>query len=202
MNSQTRKINCSFRKKVGHSGCPKASMISFIYQKAIEWLLLLFLKKSKKREWVNKPFLACAMIFCFRQFIEVRLKELVYMGRKELFETPDFQKQHSLSNLFKDYINSVLPKLDPNYDKCMVDNVKCLIDEFNSIDSKSTSFRYPVEKKLKPTLNIPNLNLDNFKEVMDKLSNYFDAQLEVVKLLGNYNEEMATEYASYFYESY
>lgn len=202
MNSQTRKINCSFRKKVGHSGCSKASMISFIYQKAIEWLLLLFLKKSKKREWVNKPFLACAMIFCFRQFIEVRLKELVYMGRKELFETPDFQKQHSLSNLFKDYINSVLPKLDPNYDKCMVDNVKCLIDEFNSIDPKSTSFRYPVEKKLKPTLNIPNLNLDNFKEVMDKLSNYFDAQLEVVKLLGNYNEEMATEYASYFYESY
>ena len=84
----------------------------------------------------------------------------------------------------------------------MVDNVKCLIDEFNSIDPKSTSFRYPVEKKLKPTLNIPNLNLDNFKEVMDKLSNYFDAQLEVVKLLGNYNEEMATEYASYFYESY
>lgn len=159
-------------------------------------------EEIKKREWVNKPFPACAMIFCFRQFIEVRLKELVYMGRKELFETPDFQKQHSLSNLFKDYINSVLPKLDPNYDKCMVDNVKCLIDEFNSIDSKSTSFRYPVEKKLKPTLNIPNLNLDNFKEVMDKLSNYFDAQLEVVKLLGNYNEEMATEYASYFYESY
>ncbi len=35
-------------EKVGHSGCPKASMISFIYQKAIEWLLLLFLKKSKK----------------------------------------------------------------------------------------------------------------------------------------------------------
>lgn len=189
-------------EKSGTQWLPKGVDDFFHLSEGYRMAAVTIFEEIKKREWVNKPFLACAMIFCFRQFIEVRLKELVYMGRKELFETPDFQKQHSLSNLFKDYINSVLPKLDPNYDKCMVDNVKCLIDEFNSIDPKSTSFRYPVEKKLKPTLNIPNLNLDNFKEVMDKLSNYFDAQLEIVKLLGNYNEEMATEYASYFYESY
>lgn len=50
----------------------------------------------KKREWVNKPYIVCVMVFCFRQFLEVRLKELVYMGKRELSEKPDFQKVYNL----------------------------------------------------------------------------------------------------------
>ena len=141
------------------------------------------------------------MIFCFRQFLEIRLKELVYMGRKELFETPDFQKEHSLSKLFDDYTINVLPRIDPAFEQSMVDVVKGLIDEFNSIDPMSMAFRYPVDKKNKPTLKIPNTDLENFKDVMDKLSNYFDAQLELVKMLENFNDEMAAEYASYMYQN-
>lgn len=155
----------------------------------------------KQNEWINKPFMACSMIFCFRQFLEVRLKELVYLGKKELFETPDFIKEHSLTKLFEDFVKSVLPKIDTNYDRTMVDNVRNLINEFNSIDPISMSFRYPVDKQNKASLNIPNLDIDNFKKVMDKLSNYFDSQLEVIALLQDFNAEMAAEYASYFQES-
>lgn len=158
-------------------------------------------KEIKEREWVNKPFIACAMIFCLRQFLEIRLKELVYMARKELFKTPDFQKEHNLSKLFDDYTINVLPRIDPAFEQSMVDVVKGLIDEFNSIDPMSMAFRYPVDKKNRPTLKIPNTDLENFKDVMDKLSNYFDAQLELVKMLENFNDEMAAEkaaeYASY-----
>ena len=162
-------------------------------------------KEIKKHEWVSKPFIACAMIFCFRQFLEIRLKELVYMGRKELFETPDFQKEHSLIKLFDDYAINVLPKIDSNFEQDIIDTVRELIDEFNSIDPMSMAFRYPVDKKNKPSLKIPNTDLDNFKNVMDKLSNYFDGQLELVKELENFNDEMAaelaSEYASYMYQS-
>ncbi len=140
------------------------------------------------------------MVFCFRQFLEVRLKELVYMGKRELSEKPDFQKVHKLDTLFDDYVSNVLPKLDSNYDPNMVDVVRGLINEFNSIDPQSINFRYPVDKNLKASLNTPNLDIDNFKNMMDKLSNYFDAQLELVKLLEDYNDKMAAEYASYFAE--
>lgn len=64
------------------------------------------------------------------------------------------------------------------------------------------NFRYPVDKNLKASLHTPNLYIDNFKNVMDKLSNYYDAQLELVKLLEDYNDEMTAEYASYFAEYY
>ena len=161
-------------------------------------------QEIKKNEWINKQYLSSAMIFSFRQFLEVRLKELIYIGKRELFEDPQFKATHSLEDLFQTYTKEVLPKADPSFDKEMVSIVNKLIHEFNFIDPKSMSFRYPVDKELNPNHNLPNFDIDNFKEVMDKLANFFDSQLEILQMLEDYNAEMATElaseYASYMYD--
>ncbi len=83
----------------------------------------------------------------------------------------------------------------------MVGIVNRLIHEFNFIDPKSMSFRYPVDKALNPSVTMQNFDIDNFKDVMDKLANFFDCQLEIMKMLEDYNSEMATKYASYIYQS-
>ena len=102
------------------------------------------------------------------------------------------------------YTKEVLPKADPSFDKEMVSIVNKLIHEFNFIDPKSMSFRYPVDKELNPNHNLPNFDIDNFKDVMDKLANFFDSQLEILQMLEDYNAEMtaemAAEYASYMYD--
>ena len=161
-------------------------------------------QEIKKREWLNKQYLSSAMIFSFRQFLEVRLKELIYIGKRELFEEPQFKATHSLEDLFQTYAKEVLPKADPSFDKEMVSIVNKLIHEFNFIDPKSMSFRYPVDKELNPNHNLPNFDIDNFKDVMDKLANFFDSQLEILQMLEDYNAEMtaemAAEYASYMYD--
>lgn len=161
-------------------------------------------QEIKKNEWINKLYLSSAMIFSFRQFLEVRLKELIYIGKRELFEDPQFKATHSLEDLFQTYTKEVLPKADPSFDKLMVSIVNKLIHEFNFIDPKSMSFRYPVDKELNPNHNLPNFDIDNFKEVMDKLANFFDSQLEILQMLEDYNAEMAaelaSEYASYMYD--
>ena len=161
-------------------------------------------QEIKKNEWINKQYLSSAMIFSFRQFLEVRLKELIYIGKRELFEEPQFKATHSLEDLFQTYTKEVLPKADPSFDKEMVSIVNKLIHEFNFIDPKSMSFRYPVDKELNPNHNLPNFDIDNFKDVMDKLANFFDSQLEILQMLEDYNAEMATElaseYASYMYD--
>ena len=161
-------------------------------------------QEIKKNEWINKQYLSSAMIFSFRQFLEVRLKELIYIGKRELFEDPQFKATHSLEDLFQTYTKEVLPKADPSFDKVMVSIVNKLIHEFNFIDQKSMSFRYPVDKELNPNHNLPNFDIDNFKEVMDKLANFFDSQLEILQMLEDYNAEMvaelASEYASYMYD--
>lgn len=157
-------------------------------------------QEIKKNEWIHKQYLSSAMIFSFRQFLEVRLKELIYIGKRELFEDPQFKTTHSLEDLFQTYVKEVLPKADPSFDKEMVSIVNKLIHEFNFIDPKSMSFRYPVDKELNPNHNLPNFDIDNFKEVMDKLANFFDSQLEILQMLEDYNAEMAAEYASYMYD--
>lgn len=154
-------------------------------------------KGIKENEFFYKPFLACAMIFCFRQFLELRLKELAFFGKKELFKDPDFEKEHNLYKLFNDYINNVLPEIDSNYDQSQLKIVQNLVCEFNQIDPQSANFRFPVDRKMNPALSIPNLDIDNFKNVMDKLANYFDHQWELIKSLGSYNEDMKAEYAAY-----
>ena len=86
----------------------------------------------------------------------------------------------------------------------MVSVVNKLLQEFNFIDPKSMSFRYPVDHDLNPIHNLQNFDIDNFKEVMDKLANFFDCQLEILQMLEDYNAEMAaemaSEYASYMYD--
>ena len=114
-------------------------------------------QEIKKNEWINKQYLSSAMIFSFRQFLEVRLKELIYIGKRELFEDPQFKATHSLEDLFQTYTKEVLPKADPSFDKEMVSIVNKLIHEFNFIDPKSMSFRYPVDKELNPNHNLPNV---------------------------------------------
>lgn len=161
-------------------------------------------QEIKKNEWMNKQYLSSAMIFSFRQFLEVRLKELIYIGKRELFDDPQFKATHSLEDLFQTYAQEVLPKADPSFDKEMVSVVNKLIHEFNFIDPKSMSFRYPVDKELNPIHEMSNFDIDNFKEVMDKLANFFDSQLEILQMLEDYNAEMAAEmaaeYASYMYD--
>ena len=157
-------------------------------------------QEIKKNEWMNKQYLSSAMIFSFRQFLEVRLKELIYIGKRELFDDPQFKATHSLEDLFQTYALEVLPKADLSFNKEMVSVVNKLIHEFNFIDPKSMSFRYPMDKELNPIHDMSNFDIDNFKEVMDKLANFFDSQLEILQMLEDYNAEMAAEYASYMYD--
>ncbi|WP_285828475.1 hypothetical protein, partial [Bacteroides acidifaciens] len=146
-------------------------------------------QEIKKNEWFNRQYLSSAMVFSFRQFLEVRLKELIYLGKRELFEDPQFKITHNLEDLFQTYVSEVLPQVDPTYNKEMVSVVNKLIHEFNFIDPKSMSFRYPVDHDLNPIHNLENFDIDNFKEVMDKLANFFDYQLEILQMLEDYKRE-------------
>ncbi len=160
----------------------------------------------KNSEWLNRQYLSSAMLFSFRQFLEVRMKELIYIGKREIFEDPQFKAMHSLEDLFQTFVKEVLPKVDPSYDKGLANIVNKLIHEFNLVDPQSMSFRYPVDKNMNPIHSMKNFDIDNFKETMDKLANYFDRQLEIVQMLEDYNTEMkaemVAEYASYMYNTF
>ena len=55
-----------------------------------------------------------------------------------------------------------------------LDVVDDLINQFRSEDPESCAFRYPTDKKGKPSLKIEHINLHNFAEVISGIANTLD----------------------------
>uniref|UniRef100_A0A832G055 HEPN domain-containing protein n=1 Tax=Ignavibacterium album TaxID=591197 RepID=A0A832G055_9BACT len=141
------------------------------------------------------------LFFLNRQFLELRLKELIIGLNFILTQERSFPNGHDLKQLWDKYRNLVSELNDSNVPKPkLLNNVEKLIDEFNNIDPKSMSFRYPVDSSQdrKPSLGMTNIDLKNFMTTMDKLYNFFDNQSEMVFNLG----ELTREYISSMQSAY
>lgn len=146
------------------------------------------------------------MIFNYRQFLELRLKELSVIGNKYLGRDKDFEEVHSLKKLWNDYKNSILSELEPNIDIALISDVERLINEFEAEDPNSMNYRYP-HKKLdkgaaastrKESLSRQTLDLKNFKATIDKLIHFLDIRWEEMDI----NQTMREEYLSDMRENY
>lgn len=155
-------------------------------------------KEAGKKLWeccINNRFysntLIYPLIFNYRQFLELRLKELIIMGYKYLDSEEDFAYEHNLKKLWNTYRNKILPEIE-NIEKNILDNVERIISQFNSVDPQSTSFRYPFSRgsKKRKSLNRDTIDLDNFKQIMDKLIYFFDWQWEMISHYKDLKAEM------------
>lgn len=85
------------------------------------------------------------LVFTYRQFLELKLKELIIMGYRYLNVEKDFADEHSLIKLWLTYKNEILNSIE-NIDSKILDNVEKIISQFNTEDPKSMCFRYPVTR--------------------------------------------------------
>ncbi len=134
------------------------------------------------------------LIFCYRQYCELRLKELIIMGYKYLDEKKDFRDEHDLLKLWKVYRTEILLKIE-TIDKKTLDNVERVISQFNNEDPKSMNFRYPVTRgpNRQESLSRATLDVANFKKIIDKLITFFEWQWD---MLSHY-EDMKSEVISF-----
>lgn len=153
---------------------------------------------------VENPFysnsLVYPMVYTYRQYIELRLKELIVMGNKFNDINNDFPDEHSLLKLWNIYRNQILPNIE-KIDKEILDNVERIIAEFNSEDPKSMSFRYPLSKGPNREANITRdtIDLKNFRTVIDKLADFFSWQWEMISHYTDMKSEMiADNYSQYW----
>lgn len=134
---------------------------------------------SKNRFSVNT--LIYPVVFNYRQFIELRLKELIMMGYRLLDINKDFANEHSLLKLWVTYKNDILANIG-NVEPEILNNVERTISQFNTEDPKSMSFRYPISNSTKRNeyINRDTIDLDNFKKVIDRLVYFLDCQWEMI----------------------
>lgn len=140
------------------------------------------------------------LIFNYRQFIELRLKELIIMGYSFIEDEKDFADTHSLSKLWNTYRTEILIHIE-TIDEEILNNVEKIISQFNSEDPKSMCFRYPVTTapRRQKSLSRDTIDIKNFKKVIDKLIYFFDWQWEMISYHQDLKEEMIAEmYQSYW----
>jgi hypothetical protein len=146
------------------------------------------------------------MIFNYRQFLELRLKELSFIGNRYLGIDKDFKEVHFLKELWNEYKDNILSKLEPDLDPALLENVERLIDEFETEDPNSMNYRFPHKKLAKgaspstreESLSRQTLDLKNFKATIDKLIHVLDIRWEVMDI----NQMMREEYLRDMRENY
>lgn len=155
---------------------------------------------------IENPFFSNSLIYPiiynYRHFLELRLKELILMGNEYIENDDDFPDQHSLTKLWNIYRNKLLPQIDTTIEIDTLDNVEKLINEFNTIDPKSMSFRYPVTKSpnRKKSINMPTIDIENFRNVTLKLIYFFDWQWDMISNYKGFKQELLSEwYGEYLY---
>jgi hypothetical protein len=139
------------------------------------------------------------LVFNYRQFLELRLKELIIMGYKYLDSEKDFSDEHSLIRLWNTFRNEILPEIE-QIDKEILDNVERVLSQFNSEDPQSMAFRYPVTRapERKDSMNRETIDLNNFKNVIDKLIFFFDWQWDMI----SHFEDLKSEMIADMYQDY
>lgn len=161
---------------------------------------------SIEKSAVFQNTLVYPMIFNYRQFLELRLKELSFIGNRYLGLDKDFKEVHFLKELWNEYKNNILSELEPDLDTALLDNVERLIDEFEAEDPNSMNYRFPHQKLAKgaspstrkESLNRQTLDLKNFKATIDKLIHFLDIRWEVMDI----NQTMRDEYLGGMRENY
>lgn len=113
--------------------------------------------------------------FLYRQYLELRLKQLLITGGNVVYYESKLAHGHDLRRHWAE-VRNILESVWPDTQAEEMDALGKCIEEFCQLDPNSTSFRYPVDTAGNPTLSgLDQVDLENLKSVMDRISSFLDA---------------------------
>lgn len=113
------------------------------------------------------------IMFLYRQYLELMLKGLIRKGRRLKDISQPFPQIHKIDDLWRD-CSEILHEISPNDFVEEIRQISRLISEFCKVDSTSTAFRYPEDKKGNPSLpGLPHIDLLNVRDVIEKIAVIF-----------------------------
>lgn len=142
-------------------------MIAVGYKNAAD-KLIEFLEHDSRDDSLVFP-----IMFCYRQYTELKLKEIGCLYKVFDESDPEVKKGHALHKLWIGLKQRIHRELDRDERK-VLEVVEDLIKEFDNADHDSFTFRYPGEKWL---IDDPlrQLDLGNLRAVMDRLAMFLDS---------------------------
>jgi hypothetical protein len=118
--------------------------------------------------------------FLYRQYLELRLKQLLISGGHLVYDESKLTHGHDLRRHWAE-VRKILESVWPATHTEEMDALGRCIEELCQLDAKSMSFRYPVDKEGQPTLlGLDRVDLENLKRVMDRISSLLDASSDAL----------------------
>lgn len=135
-------------------------------------VLVEHIKETRSRQ----DFLVYPIVFLYRQYLELRLKQLIDYGHDLLDESVNFPKHHQLDKLWSE-CKAVLRKIDPRPPEKDLEAIDDAIAQFCAVDPSSEGFRYPFNKEGDKSLpdELRYINLRNLAEVIDRIAGFIEA---------------------------
>ncbi len=131
--------------------------------------------------------LAYTILFCYRHYVELRLKEIVVTAGELLNQELALPMNHDLVQLWR----TVRPLLEQVWDisgpDADFDAIDDVVKQLNRLDQRSYAFRYPVDTAMNPSLpGVTYINVKQVSEVfshiapvLDGSSSYIDDSLDI-----------------------
>src|SRR2546423_15379060 len=116
------------------------------YKEAGDRLARSLMEDSRHLDLVVYP-----TVFLYRQYLELRLKQLIRDGSYLLEKPFILPKQHRLDDLWYE-CKSLLKQIEPKVTDQEIAGLEACIIEFHTTDPLSTAFRYHIDTKDHPSL--------------------------------------------------
>lgn len=129
------------------------------------------------------------IVFCFRQYLELLLKDTLKEARRYHGVHGSFDNAHPLLHHWRP-LRPLLEKRWPDHPGPL-DAVEENLSQFDAVDQGSFAFRYSVTKAGDQSLprEMQHINLRNLKEVVERIGTFLESCGEAMK----YEREVADE---------
>ena len=110
------------------------------------------------------------IVFCYRQYLELRLKAITESIRD--FSGEDFRRTHDLLALWKPIVRHHNEQIGEEDPEAFAAVTACL-SEINALDPRASSFRYPEFETMAEIKH--QIDLGNLRSVMYRIATFLDA---------------------------
>lgn len=123
----------------------------------------------------KQDFLIYPLVYTYRHYLELKLKEIIVEGHGILNQTKDFQKEsHDLIKLWHELERTMKLVYKEEY-QAPQPTIEKKIKELHDTDINSDGFRYPMNQKGKQNLeNLKVINFRNFKDEVLEVKQYLE----------------------------
>jgi hypothetical protein len=164
------------------------------YKEAGDRLVRSLIENSRHIDLVIFP-----TVFLYRQYLELRLKQLLIEGGRLLERHFAIPKHHRLDTLWYD-CKKLLKQIEPNMPDQEVMALEVCIIGFSTIDLISMAFRYHIDTHDNPSLpsDLKYINIRNLAQIMAKIHSFLDAAYMAITVSLDQKREMEEVLKDYY----